>query len=1343
MIKHILLSTTDPGVGGVAQYNHSILCFLIKKGYRVTCLQPQNDHEKIVYQKSLGIHHIWCNGSQEKEFKEVLTSLEYKPDLLICSNTNPFSNFSTKRVCIQLGIPYIVVEGLVEPCLANQFSSYIDELAEHYAKAKSVIAVSHNNLDLLRELFGLPKCKGKVIHYGRPRHYFTPCDLSIRKELRETLSIPDDAIVCFTAARIESRKGYQYQLEAIRQLMKTAVWPQLYFVWAGGGIFEPQLETHLRQVVEQLGIADKVKFLGQQSNVLEWLNIADIFILPAQLEGMPLSVMEAMAKGLPVIATSVSGIPEELGSTGKLVSDPNSNSQSTVRELVKAIQDWSVSPTLRMSVGQACKQRAEVMFQEERMLEQTLKIIEGALLPIRDYVSPGLSIIQPDYAFPEMVAGNPSTCAWPYLRRDIPHNWYVDRRQPTIGFLSRDEAHILYNTALKFEGKKGLEIGCWLGWSACHIALAGVELDVVDPVLGRPEIFESVSTSLERAGVLNTVNLVAGYSPQKVEELAVQLQRKWPFIFIDGNHEAPGPLEDAIICEQLAEEDAVIVFHDLTSPDVSQGLDYLKHKGWNTMIYQTMQIMGVAWRGEVEPVMHQPDPEVDWTLPEHLKQHAVSGFSHQLATDEFQQILSIIRPYTLLSEARLFSLYSLAKQICLEDIPGSFVECGTYKGGAAALLATVIQRYSLRPRLLYAFDTFEGMPDPIEVDRHDGIPANLTGFGVGTLKAPIEENLNKVCQELGVTDIVVPVKGLFADTLPEYKLHINDIALLHADGDWYESTMDIFNTLYECIVPDGVIQVDDYGHWEGCRKALHEFEALQNEKFNLTKIDDTGVWFQKFTKAKTGKPTIVVDGVFFQLYKTGIARVWKSVLEEWSTQSFAQNIVVLDRAGTVPKIPNIRYRLVPAYSYSETELDRQMLQQVCDEEGADLFISTYYTTPIATPSVFMAYDMIPEVLGANLQDPMWREKQLAIQHASAYIAISENTTHDLCSFYSDVPLEAVTVAHCGVQPSFSPSSTVEINAFKLKYGISKPYFLLVGGGAGYKNSLLFFQAFAQLPSKQGFDIVCTGSNSLLDTDFRTYTAGVTVHMLRLDDDELRVAYSGAIALAYPSLYEGFGLPIVEAMASGCPVITCPNASIPEVAGDAALYVDDNDATALANALCEVQKPEVRQALIEMGLEQAAKFSWSAMANKISSALITATLTPLNLREINLLIFPDWSQPEEMLYSELGAVIQAIAYRPDKSQITLLVNMSNISEEEANLALSGLTMTLLLQEEELDVTEGPEISLVGGLSSIQWQVLLTRVQSRLPLEHEDQQAIAAVGAGNLAISNLETLEQHLT
>lgn len=245
-----------------------------------------------------------------------------------------------------------------------------------------------------------------------------------------------------------------------------------------------------------------------------------------------------------------------------------------------------------------------------------------------DYVSPGFQRLDLDSAFPNLIRGDRHATTWPWLRREVPHAWYVDRRQPVVGFLSRDEVHVLYNNALQFRDRPALEIGCWFGWSACHLAMAGVALDVIDPVFEHQENLCSTVDSLRESGVLDSVNLVEGRSPDSVHDLARRSGKRWPFIFIDGNHDAPGPLNDATACEQVAADDAMILFHDLASPDVARGFDYLKDRGWNTLLYQTMQIMGVAWRGNVQPVLHQPDPAVAWKLPDHLHGHPVSeGFS--------------------------------------------------------------------------------------------------------------------------------------------------------------------------------------------------------------------------------------------------------------------------------------------------------------------------------------------------------------------------------------------------------------------------------------------------------------------------------------------------------------------------------------------------------------------------------------------------------------------------------------------------------------------------------------------------------------------------------------------
>jgi glycosyltransferase involved in cell wall biosynthesis len=1127
MTKRILLTTTDPGVGGVYQHNHILVSVLVQK-YAVSILQPEHIHKHLTTEKtraeeSLGVKHYWLDASSQDLLK---TLREINPDLIICSNSDPFSNFLIKRLAIQENIPFIVIEGLVEPLSNSEVFPYLSELYQHYQQARAVITVSHHNLNLLHQSFNLPPDKGQVIYYGRNPDYFALPDRQQRENLRLQLNIPTDAIVCFTSARIERRKGYQYQVEAIKKLKDTSAWPKLYFVWAGSGIFDPQLEHHIRQEIERLKLETQVKLLGQLPSVLDWLDIADIFILPSEAEGMPLAVMEAMAKGLAVIATEVSGIPEELGDTGKLLPDPNLNPDLTVQALVETLQEWVDSPSQIQTIGSVCRSRALELFQEERMIQETLKVVQRAFLPSGDYASPGLQVVQPDRHFPNMVVGDLNNSGWPYLRRSIPHNWYVDQRQPTIGFLNRDEALIVYNTALQFQGKKALEVGCWLGWSACHLALAGLDLDVIDPLLEQPGIYTSVTDSLRSAGVLDRVNLISGYSPQAVQILADGQQRTWSLIFIDGDHDAPAPRQDAILCAQYAEPDALIIFHDLNSPDVAEGLDYLRDQGWQTMIYQTMQIMGVAWRGNVKPIEHIPDPNVSWILPPHLKGYTVSGV---------------------------------------------------------------------------------------------------------------------------------------------------------------DSTTD-------------------------------NFQSLDNKK-----------------------PVVLIDGVFFQLFKTGIATVWKSLLKVWSTENFAQNIVVLDRMGTVPKIANLRYRIVPPFNVNDLDNDRALLQAICDEEKADLFMSTYFTTPISTPSVLMLYDMIPELMQQNMNHPFWRGKHYAIDYSSAYLCISENTARDLLRFFPQVAEDKVTVAYCGVSDRFAPASSAEVQTFKTKYGISKPYFLLVGPGSGYKNSILFFAAFSQLCTRQGFELVCTGLQGTLPNEFRNYTAGTIVHSLQLEDQELRLAYGGAVALVYPSKYEGFGLPVVEAMACGCPVITTRNASLPEVAGEAALYVDDSQAIELAEALCEIQKPAVRQHLIAKGLTQAKQFSWQSMADTVRSVLIQTSLAALNLKANHWIVFPDWSQGEEDLAIELQGIIKVIISLPNPDSIGLLIESGPLSEEEGNLFLANLAMNLLM-EEEIEVNEESAITLTGQLSSLQWQELLPRLKGRVSFNLENEEAIAKIGADFLEVWSIEKIQE---
>lgn len=348
--------------------------------------------------------------------------------------------------------------------------------------------------------------------------------------------------------------------------------------------------------------------------------------------------------------------------------------------------------------------------------------------------------------------------------------------------------------------------------------------------------------------------------------------------------------------------------------------------------------------------------------------------------------------------------------------------------------------------------------------------------------------------------------------------------------------------------------------------------------------------------------TIIVDGVFFQMYRTGIARVWKSLFARWANTPFGQRLLILDRNATSPRMDGLRYRQISAYDYNNTDADRVMLQNICEEENAAIFISTYYTTPLTTPSIFMGYDMIPEVAGWDFNHPMWREKQYGIRHAAHYIVISQNTANDLRRFFPAISPEQITVAHTGVD--FLRPSDEAIKAFKHHFGIKKPYWLLVGGRGGYKNSILFFKAFARLSNqRREFAIVCTGPTGALEAEYAAHVGNAEVFMLDLSDTDLQAAYAGAIALVYPSIYEGFGMPIIEAMACGCPVITSPSGSIPEVAGDAALLVNISNVDDMQNAMRQVRKPELRNSLIDRGVLRSRLYSWDKMADEVKNVLL--------------------------------------------------------------------------------------------------------------------------------------------
>ena len=148
--------------------------------------------------------------------------------------------------------------------------------------------------------------------------------------------------------------------------------------------------------------------------------------------------------------------------------------------------------------------------------------------------------------------------------------------------------------------------------------------------------------------------------------------------------------------------------------------------------------------------------------------------------------------------------------------------------------------------------------------------------------------------------------------------------------------------------------------------------------------------------------------------------------------------------------------------------------------------------------------------------------------------------------------------------------------------------MLVGPSLGYKNAEMFFEATRRLPNSRKLEALLIGGY-LTSPKIEVLRSKMPWKQLKINDAELRAAYAGARALVYPSRYEGFGLPILEAQSCGCPVITTPWSSIPEVAGQSVTYVRNTQD--LANALDDVQNPGVRDQLIRAGAQNSSRFSW--------------------------------------------------------------------------------------------------------------------------------------------------------
>jgi len=198
-----------------------------------------------------------------------------------------------------------------------------------------------------------------------------------------------------------------------------------------------------------------------------------------------------------------------------------------------------------------------------------------------------------------------------------------------------------------------------------------------------------------------------------------------------------------------------------------------------------------------------------------------------------ESIINQVGPYTFCSKDKLRSLIKLGNYINSQKIPGDLVECGTCKGGSAA----VISRYLGKDRHLWLYDSFEGMP---ETSNKDGEKAKeYVGKGVAS-----EEDVCEVLKLVGTNlDQVTIKKGFFHHSFTEKTPE--KIAFLHCDADWYESVILVLRTFYHLIPDGGVIVLDDFGYWEGCREAFYDFCKEYNIKPLVERVSSDQLFWYK------------------------------------------------------------------------------------------------------------------------------------------------------------------------------------------------------------------------------------------------------------------------------------------------------------------------------------------------------------------------------------------------------------------------------------------------------------------------------------------------------------------
>ncbi len=361
---------------------------------------------------------------------------------------------------------------------------------------------------------------------------------------------------------------------------------------------------------------------------------------------------------------------------------------------------------------------------------------------------------------------------------------------------------------------------------------------------------------------------------------------------------------------------------------------------------------------------------------------------------------------------------------------------------------------------------------------------------------------------------------------------------------------------------------------------------------------------------------VKVDGVIYQNQSYGgVSRIFTEILPRMCDIDPALRVTIFTTGSCQQHLPThqgIRHQsILPIddlmrprriWRPLQPQVRRLVQQFAMNNSSGAIWHSTYFTEPMNWngPKVVTVYDMIHErfaELFASANDATFREqKQRSVLAADMVICISETTLKDVQSYYGtkSAKLQAIPLAYNQV------FRQLDIDDYFQKPHHNKPFLLYVGRRNSYKNFKLLLHAYCSWQRRDEVDLLVVGPNwSGQERKWlKDLGCAKQVHLLPGIDDQLLVClYNQAQAFVYPSFFEGFGIPLLEAMACGCPIIASRIPSTLEVAGEHPFYFDPNDVDELLAALDAALSEGKHPSRVESGIRLAQEYSWYKTAKQ--------------------------------------------------------------------------------------------------------------------------------------------------